>query len=153
MKGNSIHVESNVETCKGFARELQTCLEKGWSEFVRSPNMYQYVQFATFMRDAGFYESKLQGIVPHPAYDLGAREIGKYVTAACRRWGLHFDTFFPGEFSKSWEASVDGIETRQFTLDVFDRTARLCRLSIAFPHLHNGYGFPQPPIVRIDRVF
>ncbi|MEH2252502.1 hypothetical protein [Nostoc sp.] len=133
--------------------ELQDSLVKGWQDFNTSDNLKIFNGFFEFILRAGFDESEYRKTIPNPAYDNGAKLIGKPFLETARKFEVHFDEIFPGSFSESQEAQKEGFDVRLFKLQAFYRNKPLCLFLLKFPHYHEKFGFPLSPELEILELY
>jgi hypothetical protein len=141
--------------------ELAAQLVEGWSAFTKSSRFRELAEFAHFLDASEEFQTVHRPRHPHPAHEFAAREMGIAFMDALRRRALHLDGWFPGRFDASLEEAwaepfVDGKgEAHEVVARVFHSAVlradgtEVCRLSVAFPHLHDGFGFPFPPLVSV----
>lgn len=141
--------------------ELQDALIMGWRALLGSERYSKLRDFAVFLDALPEFQSVHRPRHPHPPHEYAARDIGIPFMAVLRRHGLFLSACFPGDFEASTEAEwpdpyVDAngraqeVVARVFHSDLLrPDDSRLCRVSIAFPHLHEGFGFPFPPRLSI----
>ena len=144
---------NNVFELKVLVERLREALEKGWREFRESSDFVKLRKFAQFLETAGFYDSEFRESLPHPAYEYGARIIGKYVPSCCRHLDIHFACIFPGDFLRSREWQDNELMFRTFELDVLCGQKKVCTLGLSFSHCHDSYDFPETPRISVLRVF
>ncbi len=131
-------------------KELQEALIRGWDEFQSSVECNNLEKaFDWLVHKSGFYESGFRGIIPHPAYDYGARHVGKYFVTLARINGICFDPAFPGTYDDSTEENKGGIEYRTFKLFAFRGGESLGIWYVTFSHLHDRFHFPEPPKLEV----
>ncbi len=133
--------------------DLQQALYKGWKEFKESEDFVTLSQFSVFLSNAGFYESDYRNIIPHPAYDNGAKKIGKYFLEALCLQGISLESPFPGDFSQSLEKTLGHHEARIFTLNAYKEGRPFCSFKVQFPHVHGSFDYPSPPVLSINSQF
>ena len=133
--------------------ELQDSLVKGWQDFNTSDNLKILNGFFEFILGAGFDESEYRKAIPNPAYDNGAKLIGKPFLETARKFEVHFDEIFPGSFSESKEAQKEGFDVRFFKLKAFYHNKPLCLFLLKFPHFHDKFGFPLSPELEILELY
>lgn len=147
---------------------LQEKLTEGWKEFVEGIQFPMLRDFAFFLEASEEFQTKHRGKLPHPAHEYAARHIGKPFMDQLVKLGLHLDFWFPGNFEISKETQREEYEKRQkinyssdeeVAIRTFFSTLlkgggeKICKISISFPHLHDGFGFPVPPHLEIVECY
>jgi hypothetical protein len=132
--------------------EFQQALTQGWKEFKQSEEFSILSNFSNFLARSGFYESEYRNTVPHPAYDNGARIIGRHFLKLACESRISFDTCFPGDFSCSTEEQRDENEVRAFVLLGYVEGMPKYRFEIKFSHIHGSFDYPMAPELTIFPV-
>jgi hypothetical protein len=144
--------EGNAEVFARMQGELQAELTRGWQVFLNGPHFQRLKEFAVFLDGIDEFQQVHRKRIPHPAHEYAARIIGIPLMSTLVSWGLATSFWFPGDYYTSTEADVDSphgeVHARVFTMDLLFNNGkdRLCELTFAFPHLHDGFGFLHPQV-------
>jgi len=86
--------------------ELEKCLAEGWIRFNASEDHSVFSEAFEFFKRVGLYEGLFRPHIPNPAYDNGAKNIGREFLARSASLGLYYAELFPGDFAESIEAAA-----------------------------------------------
>lgn len=132
---------------------LQEALTEGFHLLVSNSLFGNLSDYFEWLNQAGLYESKFRGLFPNPAYDFGARVIGRPFLRVLFDLGASLEHEFPGNFDQSMERCHEG----EAEVRVFSNKIRVEQLSVSiklsFPHLHDKYEFTSSPILSIVEEF
>lgn len=134
----------NADVVKG----LEECLKNGYARFNGSEDLSVYEEAFEFFKRSGLYEGMFRPHIPNPAYDNAAKNMGAEFLAYAAKSGIYFSEHFPGDFSKSTEVEIDGIEARKFHLTAMYSGHEVGHFTLVFPHTHERFAFTAPPTLQ-----
>ncbi|MCA9353121.1 cupin domain-containing protein [Patescibacteria group bacterium] len=127
-------------------KKLQTALKEGWLEFCSSEKFKNYEKLWESLKP--FYKSELREVIPFPAYQLAAQEIGRKFMLVSTQNGISYDEIFPGDFDLSNEIEGGAYDVRIFKLTTFHYGKFIGEVKISFPHSHECFNFPVCPTLQ-----
>ena len=134
-------------------KSLQEELRKGWKDFLQSELFATHRDFAIFLDGLEEFQQVHRKTIPHPPHEFAARHIGQPFMQKLMELGIFTSYWFPGDFYASKEVhyehdSDEDVHARVFELDLLvDKgQKKLCQLTLAFPHMHEGFGFLSPTV-------
>jgi protein associated with RNAse G/E len=133
-------------------RDLATALTTGWERVKVSSHKEVYASLFDWLNQSGFYETMYRKSIPNPAYDNGAKDLGREFLQILRLYELSPDNIFPGSFAKSIEIENVDTEERVFEMYLTRGNTRVYKIILRFPHSHETFEFTQPPSIELSIV-